>query len=160
MTGGAAPVRADPGQKQDPIQRSGIPRHRVSVSGTVGAGAPPRLDQGHTSSATRRSNPSAAATLCAADSGHRPNAGQPSAHGASRPLQRISAIVSFLNPQPALSLVDGNCSSCPKLDLPCGSEDRLDGVGDKLPMLALDLRAARLHEYSELRTAGEEPSVR
>jgi hypothetical protein len=29
-----------------------------------------------------------------------------------------------------------------------------------LPMLALDLRAARLHEYSELRTAGEEPSVR
>jgi hypothetical protein len=31
-------VRADPGQKQDPIQRSGIPRHRVSVSGTVGAG--------------------------------------------------------------------------------------------------------------------------
>jgi hypothetical protein len=52
----------------------------------------------------------------------------------------------------------GKC--CPKPDLPCGSEDRLDGVGDKLPMLALDLRAARLHEYSELRTAGEEPSVR
>jgi hypothetical protein len=47
-------VRADPGQKQDPVQRSGIPRHRVSVSGTIGAGAPPRLDQGHPSSATRR----------------------------------------------------------------------------------------------------------
>src|ERR1700730_4498953 len=27
MTGGAAPVRADPGQKQDPVHRSGIPRH-------------------------------------------------------------------------------------------------------------------------------------
>src|SRR5258706_3680187 len=37
--------------------------------------------------------------------------------GASRPLQRISAIVSFLNPQPALSLVDGNCSSCPLADI-------------------------------------------
>jgi hypothetical protein len=34
------------------------------------------------------------------------------------------------------------------------------GWAIKLPMLALDLRAARLHEYSELRTAGEEPSVR
>jgi hypothetical protein len=33
--------------------------------------------------------------------------------GASRPLRRIPAIVSFLNPQPALSLVGGNHSSCP-----------------------------------------------
>jgi hypothetical protein len=34
--------------------------------------------------------------------------------GASRPLlRRIPAIVSFLNPQPALSLVGGNRSSCP-----------------------------------------------
>jgi hypothetical protein len=33
------------------------------------------------------------------------------AYGASRPLRRIPAIVSFLNPQPALSLVDGNRSS-------------------------------------------------
>jgi hypothetical protein len=56
--------------------------------------------------------------------------------------------------------LNGDDGPCPKPDLPCGSEDRLDGVGDKLPMLALDLRAARLHEYSELRTAGEEPSVR
>jgi hypothetical protein len=32
--------------------------------------------------------------------------------GASRPLRRIPAIVSFLNPQPALSLVGGNLSSC------------------------------------------------
>src|ERR1700741_3369259 len=31
--------------------------------------------------------------------------------GASRPLRRIPAIVSFLNPQPALSLVGGNGSS-------------------------------------------------
>ena len=30
------------------------------------------------------------------------------AYGASRPLRRIPAIVSFLNPQPALSLVGGN----------------------------------------------------
>ena len=36
--------------------------------------------------------------------------------GASRPLRRIPAIVSFLNPQPALSLVGGNRSSCPKAD--------------------------------------------
>ena len=35
-------------------------------------------------------------------------------YGASRPLRRIPAIVSFLNPQPALSLVGGNRSSCPK----------------------------------------------
>jgi hypothetical protein len=33
--------------------------------------------------------------------------------GAARPLRRIPAIVSFLNPQPALSLVGGNRSSCP-----------------------------------------------
>jgi hypothetical protein len=32
--------------------------------------------------------------------------------GASRPLRRIPAIVSFLNPQPVLSLVGGNRSSC------------------------------------------------
>jgi len=31
--------------------------------------------------------------------------------GASRPLRHIPAIVSFLNPQPALSLVGGNRSS-------------------------------------------------
>src|SRR5438132_2548338 len=37
--------------------------------------------------------------------------------GASRPLRRFPAIVSFLNPQPALSLVGGNRSSCPRTDL-------------------------------------------
>ena len=37
--------------------------------------------------------------------------------GASRPLRRIPAIVSFLNPQPAVSLVGGNRSSCPFCDL-------------------------------------------
>src|SRR5439155_20605767 len=37
--------------------------------------------------------------------------------GASRPLRRIPAIVSFLNPQPALSLVGGNRSSCLNTDI-------------------------------------------
>jgi DNA-binding Lrp family transcriptional regulator len=36
-----------------------------------------------------------------------------SGFGASRPLRRIPAIVSFLNPQPAFSLAGGNRSSCP-----------------------------------------------
>ena len=39
------------------------------------------------------------------------------AYGASRRLRRSPAIVSFLNPQPALSLVGGNRSSCPEADL-------------------------------------------
>jgi len=34
--------------------------------------------------------------------------------GASRPLRRVPAIVSFLNPQRALSLGGGNWCSCPK----------------------------------------------
>jgi hypothetical protein len=38
--------------------------------------------------------------------------------GASRPLRRIPLIVSFLNPEPALSLSGGNRSSCPKAVLP------------------------------------------
>jgi hypothetical protein len=37
--------------------------------------------------------------------------------GASRPLRRIPAIVSFLNPQPALSLVGGNRSSFPTAEI-------------------------------------------
>ena len=37
-------------------------------------------------------------------------------NGASRPLWRIPAIVSFLNPKPALSLGRGNWSSCPIAD--------------------------------------------
>jgi hypothetical protein len=46
-------------------------------------------------------------------------------------LRRIPAIVSFLNPQPALILVCGNRSSCPTADLrgnankrPCRVERR------------------------------------
>jgi hypothetical protein len=39
-----------------------------------------------------------------------------SAYGASRPLRRILTIVSFPNPQPALSLVGGSRSSCPTAD--------------------------------------------
>jgi hypothetical protein len=35
-------------------------------------------------------------------------------HGVSRPLSRTPAIVSFLNPLPALRLVGGNRSSCPR----------------------------------------------
>ena len=37
--------------------------------------------------------------------------------GASRPLWRAPASVSFLNPEPALGLVGGNPSSCPFPDL-------------------------------------------
>jgi len=33
--------------------------------------------------------------------------------GASRPLRSVPTIVSFLNPQPTLSLGSGNWSSCP-----------------------------------------------
>src|SRR6516162_10600977 len=40
-----------------------------------------------------------------------PRAG--SFNGASRPLRSVPAIVSFLNPQPTLSLGGGNWSSCP-----------------------------------------------
>jgi hypothetical protein len=49
---------------------------------------------------------------------------QMAAYGASRPLRRIPALVSFLNPQPALSLVGGNRSSCPKGDLRDSPESR------------------------------------
>jgi hypothetical protein len=53
---------------------------------------------------------------------------QMAAFGASRPLRRIPAIVSFLNPQPALSPVGGNRSSCPKPAV-CGNEGRLSDRG-------------------------------
>ena len=51
------------------------------------------------------------------DSAHSIGVPRMAALGASRPLRRIPAIVSFLNPQPALSLVGGNRSSCPIPDL-------------------------------------------
>ena len=47
----------------------------------------------------------------------RPSCRRTAGIGASRPLRRIPAIVSFLNPQPALSLVGGNRSSCPNTDI-------------------------------------------
>ena len=50
------------------------------------------------------------------------------AFGASRPLWRISAIVSFPNPQPALSLVAGNRSSCPIPVIRSTGRDRLSWV--------------------------------
>jgi hypothetical protein len=57
-----------------------------------------------------------------------------SANGASRPLRRIPAIVSFLNPQPALSPVGGNGSSCPEADL--GNASGLIGVGLRVAVTA------------------------
>jgi hypothetical protein len=47
--------------------------------------------------------------------------------GASRPLRRIPAIVSFLNPQPALSLVGRNRSSCPIAAIPLPSRGAPSG---------------------------------
>jgi len=60
--------------------------------------------------------------------------------GASRPLRRIPAIVSFLNPKPALSLVGGNRSSCPETgcvpaDAPVSSE-----VPNRIPSLTRNVR--------------------
>jgi hypothetical protein len=52
----------------------------------------------------------------AAHSDGRGEAGR-SGIGASSPLRRIPAIVSFLNPKPAIGLVGGNRSSCPEADL-------------------------------------------
>jgi len=39
-------------------------------------------------------------------------------------LRRIPAIVAFRNPQPALSLVGGNRSSCPEADFRVSTRDR------------------------------------
>ena len=44
--------------------------------------------------------------------------------GASRPLRRISAIVSFLNPQPAFSLDRENASSCPEAAVQVSAKSR------------------------------------
>src|SRR5215471_1469511 len=48
--------------------------------------------------------------------------------GAFRPLWRTPAIVSFLNPYPALSLVGGNRSSCPTPAVRNTCRDRLNRV--------------------------------
>jgi hypothetical protein len=48
--------------------------------------------------------------------------------GASRLLRRIPAIVSFLNLQPALSLVGGNRSSCPEAAIGETERQRLSRV--------------------------------
>jgi hypothetical protein len=58
-----------------------------------------------------------------------PKSIQRTASGASRSLRRIPAIVSFLNPQPALSLVGGNRSSCPLTDLAVATENGSGRLG-------------------------------
>jgi hypothetical protein len=61
-------------------------------------------------------------------------------------LRRIPAIVSFLNPQPALSLVGGNRSSCPTADLrPDGFErlSRVDSGPSRRPIGVAGLRCLR-----------------
>jgi len=67
--------------------------------------------------------------------------------GASRPLRRIPAIVSFLNPQPALSLISGNHSSCPAADLcPSPSPDR----GRQVSGHSIEQRASSIRRASQL----------
>jgi hypothetical protein len=70
------------------------------------------------------------------------------AFGASRPLRRIPAIVSFLNPQPALSLVGGNR----------GGRSRQNDVGDEIAWLqhgfALRGGARRQMEVGDWDVAG------
>jgi len=46
------------------------------------------------------------------------------------PVRRIPAIVSFLNPQPALRLVSGNRSSCPNPAIGRGLRGQLSRVGE------------------------------
>lgn len=63
------------------------------------------------------------------DSGGSIRVPRTAAIGASRPLRRIPAIVSFLNQQLAVSLVIGNRSSCP-IPAVCNTHrNRLSGVG-------------------------------
>jgi hypothetical protein len=50
------------------------------------------------------------------------------AFGASRPFRRIPAIVSFLSPQPALSLGGVSRSSCPQADTHDHPHERLGWV--------------------------------
>ncbi|HJZ15184.1 MAG TPA: hypothetical protein VJ251_06990, partial [Stellaceae bacterium] len=44
-------------------------------------------------------------------------------NGRNLAIRAVPAIVSFLNPQPALSLVGGNRSSCPIAAVPSGQHD-------------------------------------
>jgi hypothetical protein len=64
------------------------------------------------------------------------------AYGASRPLQGIPTIVSFLNPQLPPSFGDGNRSSCPFPDV------RLLRRGDFSSMIvSLDTSETRKGDY-------------
>jgi hypothetical protein len=57
--------------------------------------------------------------------------------GASRPLRRIPTIVSFLNPQPALILVCGNGSSCPKATVQLANDPNNHRLDERRPFMGL-----------------------
>ena len=69
------------------------------------------------------------------------------AFSASRPLQGIATIVSFLNPQPALSFVGGNLSSCPTAVIAQAHKPDLSGCGKA--DLRLDARRLRPGRHRE-----------
>jgi hypothetical protein len=54
---------------------------------------------------------------CAESADYETRSARTAAAGASRSLRGVPAIVSFLNPQLALSLADANRPSCPTADL-------------------------------------------
>jgi hypothetical protein len=83
--------------------------------------------------AYRRDHRARRPTLCFARSGY----------GASRSLRRIPAIVSFLNPQPTLSLVGGNRSSCPTADLRPAAQLVPKPGGSAAPKRDFDSRARK-----------------
>ena len=72
--------------------------------------------------------------------------------GASRPLQRIPAIVSFLNPQPALSLAGGNRSSCPSTAIAGRPEQRRGRVALR-PLVVRELGAWAPRDNGQIRTS-------
>ena len=83
---------------------------------------------------------------------------------ASRPFRRSPAIVSFLNPQPALSLVGGNRSSCPTPAIP--SPDPRVSIGWESRCSAPASRAStanrpiRSKPAVEMARSGGQPSSR
>src|SRR5205807_9757646 len=78
------------------------------------------------------------------------------AYGASRPLRRTPAIVCFLNPQPALSLVGGNRSSCPEADTHDHPHERAKG---QLTIRLQGIDAPELHYQPSALEAAEFPGL-